>query len=46
MSRTYNYKPENRPKNKMKNRAKRVELTDYEIEFIEMSIGPSIRLKA
>jgi hypothetical protein len=48
MSRTYSYKRETKPRRTRiikENRDKRVVLADYEIEFIEMSLGPSIRLR-
>ena len=44
MSRTYAYKPDIKPKNRVKSRDKNVVLADFEIKFIEMSLGPSIRL--
>jgi hypothetical protein len=45
MSRTYSNKPEMRKKPNRSHREKRVVLADYEIEFIEMNLGPSIRLR-
>ena len=45
MSRSYTFKPEIK-KTVRKSRADRkVVLSDFDIEFIEMSLGPSIRLQ-
>ena len=48
MSRTYTKKPDSKqPKMMQKEqRDKRIVLADYEIEFIEMSLGPTIRLRS
>lgn len=48
MSRTYVRKlgTRHRRNNRKEHREKHVVLADYEIAFIEMSLGPSIRLQA
>ncbi len=47
MSRTYAYKPDMKRRNRARSMTdKNVVLADFEIEFIEMSLGPSIRLRA
>ncbi len=48
MSRTYAHKPDIKRKNRSRGMQndKRVVLTDYEIEFIEMRLGPTIRLQS
>lgn len=48
MSRTYSQKRDEKlRKTRLKeHRDKRVVLADYEIEFIEMIIGPSVRLSS
>lgn len=45
MSRSYNFKPELKKRQQRAHTDKRVVLADYEIEFIEMSLGPSVKLK-
>ncbi len=45
MSRTYSYKPENKVKKFTRyTRNKRVNLADFEIEFIETMVGSNIRI--
>lgn len=45
MSRTYAYKPDFKKKTRQRDQLdKRVVLADYEIEFIEMSLGSQVRL--
>lgn len=45
MSRTYSFKPENKAKKYSRYmRSKRVNLADYEIEFIETMVGTNIRI--
>lgn len=45
MSRTYAYKPDMKKRNKSRTLSdKNLKLADFEIEFIEDYLGPSIRL--
>lgn len=44
MSRSYQYKPEIKKRMPRQKIDRRVVLADYEIEFIELSLGPSVRL--
>jgi hypothetical protein len=46
MSRTYAHKPEIKRKYRTREHIdKRIILTDFEIEYIEMRLGPTIRLR-
>lgn len=45
MSRSYNFKPELKKPHGRQRVDRKVTLQDYEIEFIEMSLGPNINLK-
>jgi len=44
VSRSYTYKPELKKRQQRQRYDRKVVLADYEIEFIEMRLGPSIRL--
>lgn len=45
MSRTYTHKPEIKKQSRKIRSDRKVVLSDFDIEFIEMSLGPSIRLR-
>jgi hypothetical protein len=46
MSRTYTYKPEIKRQSRRLKSSQKVVLSDYEIEFIQLSLGPNVRLQA
>ncbi|MDB5183016.1 MAG: hypothetical protein JWO47_800 [Candidatus Saccharibacteria bacterium] len=45
MSRSYTFKPELKKTVRKGRSGHKVVLSDYDIEFIEMSLGPNIRLQ-
>lgn len=48
MSRSYAYRPTIKKHSRVSSSraSRKVQLTDYEIEFIQLNLGPSIRLDA